>query len=614
MTPPAGRELFVLGINAYDHDVSACLLRDGEVVVAIAKERLTRVKHDSGFYQEVVDYCLDAAGIPLERVDLVVRNSYVLPVPEIERRLLHEVRDLYMTLPERIQALRHPLFNARSDRVATVSHHLAHAYSAFAASPFREGAVMVVDGVGSYRSDVTEPVPADCEAHPLAREAESWYAFRDAEVRPIRKVWLEPVRGFLNDEFYNMAGLGALYSRVSAYVFGHWDKCGEVMGLAPYGRPGRDPLLRLEGDRLEVPEWTAGMAHPFLGLTDGEWEGSRARPEWEDLARRVQEDAEGVLLERARRLHEATGAENLCIAGGVGLNCVANGRIVAESPFKRVFIQPAAGDDGIALGCAYYGHLALRGGRRGPALRNAGLGRTYADAEVARAVRTGLVRLSASRRTRADAPARAAGLLAAGKVVGWVQGGSEFGPRALGRRSILADPRDPGMKDHVNARVKHRQSFRPFAPAVPAERAREFFEGEEESPFMLLARKVRPGARDRIPAVVHVDGTARVQTVRREDDPLFHALLTAFDALTGVPVVLNTSFNLRGEPIVETPADAVECFLRSRLDALVVHDQVLEKRFTHALLFPLVRALARARGSLRSEALRERLARGLTGR
>jgi len=600
-------ELFVLGINAYDHDVSACLLRDGAIVAAIAKERLTRVKHDSGFYEEVVDYCLQVAGIPLERVDLVVRNCYVLPVPEMERRLAHEDRPFHMTPRERLQALRHPLFRTRSEKVVTVSHHLAHAYSAFAVSPFREGAVMVVDGVGSYRSDVTEAVPAGSDAHPLAREAESYYVFKDAEITPVRKVWLEPTRGFLNDEFYNMGGLGALYSRVSTYVFGDWNKCGEVMGLAPYGRPGGEPMVRLAGGRLEVPEWDGALTHPFLGRTDAEWEKSAFREEWADLARRVQDDAERVLLERTRWLHEATGARNLCMAGGVGLNCVANGRIAAESPFRRVFIQPAAGDDGIALGCALYGHLALKGRKRSLVLRTAGLGRTYGDAEVDHAVRAPLARVSASLRSPADVPAHAAGLLAEGKVVGWVQGGSEFGPRALGHRSILADPRDPGMKDHVNARVKHRQSFRPFAPAVLAEKAVEYFEGEEESPFMLLVRKVRPAVRDRIPSVVHVDGTARVQTVRREDDPRLHALLVAFDRLTGVPMVLNTSFNLRGEPIVETPADAVECFLRSRLDALVVHDRVLEKRFTHALLFPLVRTLARAYGSLQSDALRERL-------
>ena len=605
----AGRETWILGLNCYDHDVSACLLRDGVVVAAVAKERVTRIKHDAGFYGEAVDYCLDAAGIPLERVDLVVRNSYVLPVPEMERRLLHQVRDYYLTPRERAAALAHPLFLAPPERAPTVSHHLAHAYSAFAPSPFREGVVMVVDGVGSYRSDCTEPVPAGSEAHPLARESESWYRFRDGAIEPIRKFWLEPSRGFLQEEFTSMAGLGALYSRVSTYVFGDWNKCGEVMGLAPYGRPGGAPLMTLHGDgRLEVPEWTAERRNPFLGRTDKAWESSPHRAEWEDLAFRVQEDAERVLLERARRLHAETGAENLCIAGGVGLNCVANGRLAAESPFKRVFIQPAAGDDGIALGAALYGHLALRGGKRAFEQAHSFFGRTYRDEEIAAATKGFLPALCASRRRRDDVVERTADLLAAGKVVGWVQGGSEFGPRALGHRSILADPRGPGMKDHVNARVKRRQSFRPFAPAVPLERAAEWFEDGPESPYMLLVRRVREAAKGRIPAIVHVDGTARVQTVRREVDPRFHALLEAFGARTGVPVLLNTSFNLRGEPIVETPRDAVEGFLASRLDALVIHDRVLEKRWVHAALFPLVRLLVRSRRTFASDALMERVA------
>jgi len=604
-----GGPLFVLGINAYDHDVSACLLRDGEVVAAVAKERITRVKHDAGFYEEPVDACLEAAGIPLERVDLVVRNCYVLPVPEMERRLVHQDREHYLTPRERARAVRHPLFLARSDRVREVSHHLAHAYSAFACSPFAEGAVMVVDGVGSYRSDVTEPVPPGSEAPPLAREAESYYSFRGEQVEPLRKVWLEPARGFLNDEFWNMAGLGALYSRVSTYVFGDWNKCGEVMGLAPFGRPGTAPLLTLHPDgRLEVPDWTEERVHPFLGRTDADWEGSPHRAEWEDLARRVQEDAEAVLLARARWLHEATGARDLCIAGGVGLNCVANSRILEETPFERVFVQPAAGDDGIALGCALYGHLALLGRKRTWVMEDAFLGPEAPGSAVEAAIARPLLRFCASRRRKQDPVPRTADLLAAGKVVGWVQGRSEFGPRALGNRSILADPRDPGMKDRVNGRVKHRQPFRPFAPAVLAERAGEFFEGEEESPFMLLVKRVRPEARGRIPAVVHADGTARVQTVRAEENPRFHALLLAFGERTGVPVLLNTSFNLRGEPIVETPEDAVEAFLVSRMDALVLHDLVLEKRFTHRALFPLVRFLVRSRRTLRSEALMERLA------
>jgi len=383
----AGEPLYVLGINAYDHDVSACLARDGEVLVAVSKERLTRVKHDSGFHEEVVDYCLETAGIDLDRVDRVVLNSYMLPVPELERRLLQEHRPSQLDAKERIRAERSPLFLGEPPRVATCSHHLAHAYSAFAVSPFRRGAVMVVDGVGSYRRDVLEVVPEACEAHPLARESESTYRFRGRRLETVEKVWMGPSPGLLGDEFTAMEGLGALYSRVSTYVFGDWNRCGEVMGLAPYGRLSGEPLMRIEDGRLVVAPWGAERRHPFLGRTDAAWHASEHRMEWEDLCRRVQEDTERVLVERARRLHERTGERNLCIAGGVALNCVANGRILEETPFERVFVQPAAGDDGIALGCALYGTHALGKRARTFTMTSPYLGRAYGDEDVARAVR-----------------------------------------------------------------------------------------------------------------------------------------------------------------------------------------------------------------------------------
>jgi len=605
---PSG-ESWILGINAYDHDVSACLLRDGAVVVAIAKERITRAKHDSGFYQEVVDYCLDVAGIGLERVDLVVRNCYIQPVGEMEHRLAYWDFRHHMTPRERAQAESSPLHLAPPPRVIDVSHHLAHAYSAFAVSPFERGAVMVVDGVGSYRADVTEEVPPGDEAPPLAREAESYYRFEGGRLETVRKVWMGPAKGFMSDEFYVMPGLGALYSRVSTYVFGDWNKCGEVMGLAPYGRPDAwPPLLRLEDSgRLEVPDWDERFAHPWLRLGPRAWERSPHREHWADVARRVQEDTERVLIERARWLHAETGEKNLCLAGGVALNCVANGRLVAETPFERVWIQPAAGDDGIALGCAYYGHLARRQGPRTFVMGDAYLGREHDRFDVDEALRPLGVRVLTRRRRVADPVEHAARLLAEGRVIGWFQGRSEFGPRALGNRSILADPRDPAMKDRVNARVKHRQAFRPFAPAVPAERAAEFFEGKCESPFMLLAFRVRPEARARIPAVVHVDGTARVQTVRREHNPRFHALLEAFGRLTGVPLLLNTSFNIRGEPIVEHPIDAVECFLATDLDALVLHDHVVTRSRSYPVARWFLDGLLAARRHLREATKQERV-------
>lgn len=584
---------YILGINAYDHDVSACLLRDGEIAFAIAKERITRDKHDTGFYQEVIDYCLAAEGITLEDVELVVRNCYVLPVADMEERLTYEDIPEFMDTKERQQASKSPFYRATSDKLVTVSHHLAHAYSAFAACPFDEGVVMIVDGVGNYACDVREPGQLTESAHPLARESESYYRFKGTELETLKKVWLEPTRGFLSDEFFFMAGLGALYSRVSSYIFGDWNKCGEVMGLAPYGRPERQaPLLHIANGELVVPDWTAAFDKLWLPDIDVDWEASPRKSHWEDMAWRVQNDTETVLLERARWLRETTGAKNLCIAGGVGLNCVANGRIVRESGFDNVWIQPASGDDGIAIGCAYYGRLAVQKKQRSSVITHAYFGRAYGGDEVRGALSKGLPRLETTSRVSDDICAEAAKLLSEGNVLGWFQGRSEFGPRALGNRSILADPRTAEMKDKLNKRVKHRQAFRPFAPIVLAERAAEIFEGDEESPYMLVAKRVRPEWIARIPAIVHVDGTARVQTVRKDTNERLYRLLQEFDALTGVPVLLNTSFNVKGEPIVETPRDAVACFLGTGIDYLVLHDTVVAKNAFHKAFSPILEAYA----------------------
>ena len=328
---------------------------------------------------------------------------------------------------------------------------------------------------------------------------------------------MEPDRGFLSDEFYNMPGLGALYSRASTYIFGDWNKCGELMGLAPYGR--RDQvkhLLELDDGKLHVPHWTADFKQPYV-FDGSNWEKSPAMRHWEDLAWRVQDDTENVLLARARWLRETTGAKNLCMAGGVALNCVANGRVAREAGFDNVWIQPAAGDDGIAIGCAYYGWLEILKQRRGFVMDHSYVGKPYSEQEVASALQKFLVRIQVDAKRSDNVCRDTAKLLADQRVIGWFQDRSEFGPRALGNRSLLADPRKPEMKDILNSRVKHRQAFRPFAPIVLAERMKEIFEGDEDLPFMLIAKPVRPEWRDKIPAIVHVDGTARVQTVREAD-------------------------------------------------------------------------------------------------
>jgi carbamoyltransferase len=597
------KHTYVLGLNTYDHDVSACLLRDGAIAFAIAKERITRAKHASGFYKEVIDYCLEAEGISLDDVDLVVRNCYILPVEEMEERLVYFDAPGFLPDFERGEAAKHPLYLSHQDKVVTISHHLAHAYSAFAVSPFEDGVVMIVDGVGSYRSDVMEAFPAGDTATPLARESESYYKFSGTTLECLKKVWMEPDRGFLSDEFYTMPGLGALYSRASTYIFGDWNKCGELMGLAPYGR--RDQvrhLLEMNDGKLSVPHWTAELKQPYVFEPGSNWEKNPAMRHWEDLAWRTQDDTENVLLARARWLRETTGAKNLCMAGGVALNCVANGRVAREAGFENVWIQPAAGDDGIAIGCAYYGWLEILKQRRTFVMDHSYVGRRYSDQEAAAELQKFLVRIQVDAVKSDNVCRDTAKLLADQKVIGWFQDRSEFGPRALGNRSLIADPRKAEMKDILNSRVKHRQAFRPFAPIVLAERMKEIFEGDEDSPFMLIAKPVRPEWRDKIPAIVHVDGTARVQTVREATNPMLYRLLKEFEALTGVPVLINTSFNIKGEPIVETPQDAVNCFLTTGVDHLVIHDTIVSKSGMHKVVAPLVTIAADVRNLVASTA------------
>jgi carbamoyltransferase len=290
------------------------------------------------------------------------------------------------------------------------------------------------------------------------------------------------------------------------------------------------------------------------------------------------------------------------MAGGVALNCVANGRVAREAGFENVWIQPAAGDDGIAIGCAYYGWLEILKQRRDFVMDHSYVGRSYSDQEVATELQKFLVRIQVEAVRSENVCRDTAKLLADQKVIGWFQDRSEFGPRALGNRSLIADPRKPEMKDILNSRVKHRQAFRPFAPIVLAERMKEVFEGDEDSPFMLIAKPVRPEWRDKIPAIVHVDGTARVQTVREATNPMLYRLLKEFEALTGVPVLINTSFNIKGEPIVETPQDSVNCFLTTGIDHLVIHDTIVSKTTMHKVVAPVLNVYADVRTLVASTA------------
>jgi carbamoyltransferase len=515
--------------------------------------------------------------------------------------MVHQDVPEIMDDSERQQAAKNPLYLAKSNKVVTVSHHVAHAYSAFAVSPFEEGVVMVVDGVGNYCADIAEPGQMTEGVNPLARESESYYRFSGSKLEALKKVWLNPVRGFLSDEFFYMPGLGAMYSRVSSYIFADWNKCGEVMGLAPYGRPGAfKPLMELRDGELVIPEWDMDFNKPWLVERERNWEKSPSMKHWEDLAWRAQDDAETVLLARANWLRETTGAKNLCMAGGVALNCVANGRIQREAGYDNVWIQPAAGDDGIAIGCAYYGYLEILKQPRNFVMDHAFVGRPYTDEEARAAADKPMVRMQTINTACANICAETAKLLAEGHVFGWFQGGSEFGPRALGNRSIIADPRTAAMKDKLNSRVKHRQAFRPFAPIIPLERVNDVFEGEEESPFMLLVKRVRLEWKDRIPGIVHVDGTARIQTVRERQNPRLYRLLMEFEAVSGVPVLINTSFNVKGEPIVETPDDAIACFLNTGMDYLALHDMLIGKKRLHGVMSPVLKTFNEVRSLVRT--------------
>ncbi len=604
---------YLLGLSAYYHDSAAALVADGRIVAAAQEERFTRRKNDDRFPHQAAAYCLREAGIG--RGDLAGVVFYDKPIVKFTRILETSlalaprgwwpfVRSLPGWLSEKLDlrgTIRRELPGLRADcPVLFTAHHQAHAASAFFPSPFREAAVLTVDGVGEWATTM------------IARGDGNALSF------------LEELR-FPHS-------LGLLYSAFTSYC-GFRINSGEykLMGLAPYGEPRyaaeiRDRLLSLHDDgsfRLNLDYFdflrrdrmTNDRFHrAFGGPPRGPDEPVTARHC--DLARSIQAVTEETMLRLARRARDVTGSSRLCLAGGVALNCVANGRIRAAGIFNEIWIQPAAGDSGGALGAALAAWHELHPGPADAARRAAGpgdrmqgtlLGPGFSADEIRRSLdaRGAVYRILGDE----ELLATTARLLAEEKVVAWFQGRMEFGPRALGNRSILGDPRSPRMQSVMNLKVKFRESFRPFAPAVLADRAEEYFELGGPSPYMLLVAPVAAGLRrpppaaaaglDRlqhphssIPAVTHVDYSARVQTVDAAANPRFHALLQHFAAATGCPVLINTSFNVRGEPIVCTPDDAFRCFVHTHIDFLVVGNFLLERTAQPAAAVPAKPAFA----------------------
>lgn len=565
---------YVIG-TGLSHDGSTCLLVDGVVEVAIEKERLTRVKHDGYGDRSAMQYVLDAAGISLDDVAVVVQNENF--------GMFHD-GNTYYSGEERLLT--------EDTRVVTISHHLAHAYSAFGASPFDDTSVLVVDGCGNSYEDCMDIAPGTsrCDVpkalEHLYFEKDSYYHSAGNGLTAVAKDFSEwGAKGSAVGPPTTLHSIGGLYNGFSKYVFGNMDDAGKLMGLAPYGRLGRytEPLFDLEGGRIFVRR---DSLQDFNTPARSPDHLKQNFDHFADIARWVQFEVERALLYLVRDRIANSPSRNLSYSGGVALNAVANRRILQETDVERLFVQPAAGDNGLALGCAYYGWMQVLGQERVRATGSVFLGVTYAKEQIKSALQNVSDRVEVSDLTNesSDMLSTVADLLASGKVVGWYQEGAEFGPRALGHRSILAHPGIDGLRDFVNLRIKFREDFRPFAPSVLAERAEEIFECTgHDYPYMLFVFNTRAEWLSRLGNVVHRDGSARLQTVSRERDPLYHDLLVMFEAATGCPVLLNTSMNKRGMPIVETPEEAVALFLEGGLDVLVLGDIVVTKAGQHSI-------------------------------
>ena len=580
----------ILGINAYHGNASAAIVCDGRLIAAVEEERFNRVKYAGGFPSQTIRYCLKAAGLTLNEIDhvavprnpyarLATKIFYALRMPSFARERA-KVLVKFQGIPEALAQA----FDADPKKIRAkfhrIEHHHAHLASSFYCSPFDRAALLSADGLGDFASTM-------------------WGTGSG------RRMQIEGAIAFPHS-------LGLFYSAVTQYLgflkFGDEYK---VMGLAAYGQPEqleffRD-LVRFEngasgnGFRLGLDyfshhrtgpamSWAEANKTPTLGKLFSEGMEKRLGParsvdqaleqRHRNLAASLQLRLEEVYLGMLKKLADRTGLKAVCLAGGVAFNCVANGKIFDTTPFEQVYVHPAAGDGGLSVGAAFFVWHQILGQPRSFVMHHAYWGPEYSREEIRRTVETsGLAqkRCAITELKEEELIRRAAAITGDGKILGWFQGRAEWGPRALGNRSIVADPRRPEMKGILNRRIKHREIFRPFAPSILAEATSEYFEKSQPSPFMTLAYAVRPEKRDRIPAPTHVDGTGRLQTVTREANPRYHALISAFRDLTGVPVVLNTSFN-DNEPIVCRPEEAIDCFERTQMDALVLGDFLITRQ------------------------------------
>jgi carbamoyltransferase len=558
--------MITLGINySQMHDSSACLVRGGELVFAVAEERISRAKHDARFPENAIRACLDFARVKAEQLDEVCFGWQVAGAAFRHDLKCYASGKMPATYLNGLNSTLHfmsmwhqeggakrfaQIFGVTKARMRFVDHHLAHALSAYSFSGFEDAAVVVMDGRGAW-------------------EATSIWRGRDGRLEHVLTIPFPDSVGYFYSEFTEYLG----FHRNSD----EW----KVMGLAPYGKPGIDLRAFIDADaapyKVDARRLVANGAAPFAEMV--RLFGPRRIPESEiderhkDVAYAVQDVCEIAMMSVVKMAIEKTKSRNVCLAGGVALNSKANGKIVASGMVDKFFVQPAASDDGVALGAAVAPYLD--GGRRLPMepMRHAYLGPEFDDEAIESALKTYKLRYARLN----DVAATAAELLSNGKILGWFQGRMEFGPRALGSRSILADPRDPEMNAKVNNAVKFREWWRPFAPSIKKEAAGEYLESASDSPFMILTAQVRPEKRAVIPSVTHVDGSARPQTVEKEINPLYWRLIDEFGKRTGVPVIMNTSFNLRGEAIVHTPTDAIRTFFSSGMDALVIGSFLVEK-------------------------------------